>query len=172
MIYKFDVNSLRSMNYGNICYHFDRRQVLSKFILLILRECLQIILPILVLLGLFPVVTLPEHFDYLVCEKLVEIFFVRTLSENLFVHSCDRHVLHVITLTGFFWLFVFFLSPQMVDQLEEGFLVGFVELSRDIFTHIRKEYECWLSQRRVNPMIVLLFRKLIELSLQWRSKRS
>ena len=161
------------MNYWNICYSLDRGQVLSQFILLILWECKQIVQPILVLFGLFPVVTLPEHLDHLVAEKLVEILFVRTLSENLFVHSCDRHVLHVIALTGFFWLFVFFLSPQMVDQLEEGFLVGFVKLSRDFLViQIRKEYECLLSQRRVNPMIVFLLRKIVELSFQWRSECS
>ena len=90
------------MNYGNICYSLDRGQVLSQFILLILWECKQIILPILVLFGVFPVVTLPEHLNYFVCEKLVEILFVRTLSKNLFVHTCDSHELHVITFTGFF----------------------------------------------------------------------
>lgn len=100
-----------SMNYWNICYSLDRGQVLFKFILLILWECKQIVHPILVLFGFYPVVTLPECLNYFMCEKLVEILFVRTLSKNLFVHSCDCHVLHVIVLTGFFWFFVFFLSP-------------------------------------------------------------
>jgi len=162
------------MNYGNICYSLDRGQVLSKFILLFLWECKQILLPILVLLRLFPVVTFPEYLNYFVCEKLVEILFVRTLSKNLFVHSCDCHVLHVITLTGFFWLFVFFLSPQMVDQFEECFLVSFIKLAGDfiLITQIRKEYERLSSQRCINPMIMFLFRKLVELSFEWCSKCS
>lgn len=162
------------MNYGNICYSLDRGQVLSQFILLILWECKQIVLPILVLCGISPVFTLPEYLNYFVCKKLVEILFVRTLSKNLFVHSCDCHVLHVITLTGFFWFFVFFLCPQMMDQFKKRLFVSFIKLSRDfvLLTHISKEYECLFSQGRVNPMIVFLIWELIELPFEWCSKCS
>ena len=140
--------------------------------MLILWECKQIVLPIRVLFGSSPVITLPEYLNYFVCEKLVEILFIRTLSKNLFVHSCDCHVLHVITFTGFFWFFVFILSPQMVDQLEECILVGLVKLSGYFITHICKEYKRFFSQRCVNPMIVFLTWEFIELSFQWCSKCS
>ena len=43
-----------------------------------------------------------EHSDYFMCEKLVEVFLVGALPKNLFVHFCDRDVLHVIAFTNFF----------------------------------------------------------------------
>jgi hypothetical protein len=54
----------------------------------------------------------------------------------------------------------------MMDELEECLLVGFIKLNRDgvLITQSHKEFERFFSQRCVNPMIVLLFRKVIELS--------